>query len=55
MIFSWIYLTVNLSLQSIQVPPLKQTFQLVQQIIAKNVHPVSGAGIQTHDLLNINH
>ena len=29
----------------------KQTMQIVQQINVKNVHPVSGAGIRTHDLL----
>ena len=26
--------------------------QFLQVIIVKNVHPVSGAGIQTHNLLN---
>ena len=26
--------------------------QFLQLIIVKNVHPVSGAGIQTHNLLN---
>ena len=29
----------------------KQTLQIVQQINVKNAHPVSGAGIQTHNLL----
>ena len=29
----------------------KQTIQFVKQINAKNVHPVYGAGILTHDLL----
>ena len=29
----------------------KQTIQILQQIKVKNVHPVSDAGIQTHDLL----
>ena len=29
----------------------KQTLQFLQQINAKNVHPVSGARIQTHKLL----
>ena len=28
----------------------KQTLQFLQQIIEKNVHPVFGAGIWTHDL-----
>ena len=32
----------------------KQTIQILQQINVKNVHPVSGAGIQTHDLLSMN-
>ena len=27
-----------------------QTLQLLQQINVKNVHPVYGAGIRTHDL-----
>ena len=27
--------------------------QLLQQINVKNVHPVNGAGIQTHDLWNM--
>ena len=31
----------------------KQTIQFLQHIIVKNVHPVSGPGIQTHDLLNM--
>ena len=30
----------------------KQTIQFLQQINVKNVHPVYGAGIQTHNLLN---
>ena len=30
-----------------------QTLQLLQQINVKNVHPVYGAGIRTHDLRNI--
>ena len=29
----------------------KQTIQILQQIDVKNVHPVSGAGVQTHNLL----
>ena len=29
----------------------KQTLQFLQQINVKNVHPVSGAGIWTHNLL----
>ena len=29
----------------------KQTIQILQQINVKNVHPVSSARIQTHDLL----
>ena len=33
----------------------KQTIQFLKQINAKNVHPVNGAGIQTHDLLNMSH
>ena len=33
----------------------KQTsLQFLQQILWKNVHPVYGAGIQTHDLWNMN-
>ena len=33
---------------------LKYTLQIVQQIgMWKNVHPVYGAGIQTHDLWNM--
>ena len=28
----------------------KQTIQFLQQINVKNVHPVYGAGIRTHDL-----
>ena len=32
---------------------LKQTLQFLQQINVKNVHPVYGAGIRTHDLLNM--
>ena len=31
----------------------KQTLQFLQQIYVKNVHPVYGAGIQTHDLRNV--
>ena len=31
----------------------KQTLQSLQQIYVKNVHPVSGAGIQTHNLQNM--
>ena len=31
----------------------KQTLQFVLQIYVKNVHPVNGHGIQTHDLLNV--
>ena len=30
----------------------KQTLQFLQQINVKNVHPVHGAGIRTHDLQN---
>ena len=30
-----------------------QTLQFLQQINVKNVHPVYGAGIQTHDLWNM--
>ena len=30
-----------------------QTIQFLQQINVKNVHPVDGAGIRTHDLLNM--
>ena len=30
----------------------KQTIQFLQQINVKNVHPVCGAGIRTHDILN---
>ena len=30
----------------------KQTLQILQQIDVKNFHLVSGAGIQTHELLN---
>ena len=29
---------------------LKKTLQFLQQINVKNIHPVYGAGIQTHDL-----
>ena len=29
----------------------KQIIQILQQINVKNVHPVSGAGIRTHDPL----
>ena len=32
----------------------KQTLQFLQQIYVKNVHPVYGAGIRTHDLWNVN-
>ena len=31
----------------------KQTLQFLQQINVKNVHPVYGAGIWTHDLWNV--
>ena len=31
----------------------KQTIIFLQQINAKNVHPVYGDGIQTHDLSNM--
>ena len=31
----------------------KQKIQFLQQINVKNVHPVYGTGIQTHDLLNM--
>jgi len=31
----------------------KQTLQFLQQIKVKNVHPVYGAGNQTHDLWNV--
>ena len=31
----------------------KQTIQFLQQINVKNVHPVNGAGIWTHNLLNM--
>ena len=31
----------------------KQTLQFLQQINVKNVHPVYGAVIQTHDLWNV--
>ena len=31
----------------------KQTLQFLQQINVKNVHPVYGAGIRTHELRNI--
>ena len=30
----------------------KQTLQFLQQYNVKNVHQVSGAGIQTYDLMN---
>ena len=30
---------------------LKQTIQFLKQINVKNVHPVSCAGIQTHNIL----
>ena len=33
----------------------KQTIQFLQQINVKNAHPVYGAGIWTHDLLNTSH
>ena len=33
----------------------KQTIQFLQQINAKNVHPVYGARIQTHNLSNMSH
>ena len=35
----------------------KQTIQFLQQMNVKkcHVHPVFGAGIQTHDLLNMSH
>ena len=31
----------------------KQTMQFLQQINVKHVHPVYGAGIQTHNLSNM--
>ena len=31
----------------------KQTIQFLQQINVKNIHPVYGPGIQTHNLLNM--
>ena len=31
----------------------KQTLQFLQQINVKNVHPVYGAGIRTHNLQNV--
>ena len=31
----------------------KQTLQFLQQIYVKNVHPVYGAGILTHDLQDL--
>ena len=31
----------------------KQTLQFLQQINGKNVHPVNGAGIRTHNLRNM--
>ena len=31
----------------------EQTLQFLQQINLKNVHPVYGAGIRTHDLHNM--
>ena len=31
----------------------KQTLQFLQQIYVKNVHPVYGAGIRTHNLQNV--
>ena len=31
----------------------KYTLQFLQQINVKNVHPVNGAGIQTHNLWNM--
>ena len=31
----------------------KQTLQFLQQYMGKNVHPVSGTGIRTHNLLNV--
>ena len=38
------------SLLSVYFCLFKQTLQFLQQIYAKNVHPVYGAGIQTHNL-----
>ena len=32
---------------------LKQTLQFLQEITGENVHPLYGAGIQTHDLQNM--
>ena len=31
----------------------KHTLKFLEQINLKNVHPVYGAGIQTHDLWNV--
>ena len=31
----------------------KQTLQFLQQMYVKNVHPVYGAGIRTHDIQNV--
>ena len=31
----------------------KQTLRFLQQIYVKNLHPVYGAGIRTHDLSNM--
>ena len=31
----------------------KQTIQFLQQINVKNIHPIYGAGIRTHDLSNM--
>ena len=33
----------------------KQTIQFLQEINVKNVHPVYGARIWTHDLSNMSH
>ena len=33
----------------------KQTIQFLQQINVKKVHPIYGAGIQTHNLFNMSH
>ena len=34
-------------------PLFKQTLQFLLQICVKNVHPVNGARIRTHDLLEM--
>ena len=33
----------------------KQTLQFLQQIYVKNMHPVYGARMQTHDLTKMSH